>query len=196
MGHPQGFAFTEPEQIWDEIRSGCEGARGMSYQRLHLGGLQWPCPDEHHPGTPVLHVGSFASGTRAPLHLAQYRATAEQPSADYPFVLTSGRSLFEFNAGTMTGRSLTRRLRPVDTLDMCPGDADRLGLVDGQLVRISSRYGSAQLPVHVTSTMHAGELFATFHTPAAFLNNVTSPHADAVTGTPEYKVTAVQVTRV
>jgi formate dehydrogenase major subunit len=196
IGHPQGFTFTDPEEIWNEIRSGCEGARGMSYQRLHLGGLQWPCPDEHHPGTPILHVGSFASGTRAPLHRAQYRATTEMTSAGYPFVLTSGRSLFDFNAGTMTGRTLTRRLRPADVLEMCPADGDRLGLVDGQMVRVSSRYGSARLPVHLTSTMRAGELFATFHTAAAFLNNVTGPNADAVTGTPEYKVTAVQVTSV
>ncbi len=191
-GHAQGFAFASPEEIWNEIRTGCDGARGMTYRRLDRGGLQWPCLDESHPGTPILHVGSFASGTRAPLHLARYHATAEQTSAEYPFVLTTGRSLYEFNAATMTGRSLTRQFRPTDVLDMFPGDADRIGAADGDFVCITSRYGTAKLPVHLTSAMRSGELFATFHTTAAFLNNVTGPHADEVTGTPEYKVTAVR----
>ena len=66
MGQPEGFRFVSPEDIWNEIRAGCEGARGMTYQRLDHAGLQWPCPDEAHPGTPILHVDSFPSGARAP----------------------------------------------------------------------------------------------------------------------------------
>ena len=195
MGHPQGFQFASAEEIWDEIRAGCEGARGMTYRRLDRAGLQWPCPDESHSGTRMLHVGSFASGRRAQLHVARYRETAERASTDYPFVLTTGRALYEFNAATMTARSLTRTLRPADVLEMFPADAERIGVADGDYVLITSRYGSATLPVRLTPSMRSGELFATFHTGAAFLNNVTGPFADEVTGTPEYKITAVQVRR-
>jgi formate dehydrogenase major subunit len=69
MGHPQGFVFATAEDIWNEIRAGCVGARGMTYERLERTGIQWPCPSEAHVGTPILHVDAFASGARAPLRV-------------------------------------------------------------------------------------------------------------------------------
>jgi formate dehydrogenase major subunit len=196
MGHPQGFSFTNSEEIWNEIRAGCEGARGMSYQRLERAGLQWPCPGESHAGTPVLHVDSFASGTRAQLRMVEFQPTREQTTPKYPFVLITGRSLYEFNAGTMTGRSRTRELRPSDFLDMASMDAETAGVHDGDTMRVISRYGSATLPIRVTPAMRPGELFATFHTADTFLNDVTSSHRDTTVDTPEYKVTAVRIERV
>lgn len=193
MGHPHGFEFAETADIWDEVRAGCEGARGMTYERLDRAGLQWPCPSETHSGTPILHVQNFASGARATLRMVEYLPTFEQTTPRYPFVLTTGRSLYAFNAGTMTGRGRTVELRPTDLLEISPADADASGIVDGDVVEIASRYGKAMLSAHVNMTIRAGELFATFQNPGTLLNAVTGPYVDRTTGTPEYKVTAVRI---
>jgi formate dehydrogenase major subunit len=114
---------------------------------------------------------------------------------DYPFLLTTGRTLYQFNAGTMTRRSRTDSLYPTDALEVAPDDAARLDLRDGERVTVRSRYGAATLPVACTSSVKPGELFATFHDPAVFLNAVTGPERDAIVGAPEYKVTAVRIER-
>jgi formate dehydrogenase major subunit len=196
MGHSEGFGFPDPEAIWNEVRDGCEGARGMTYARLDSAGLQWPCPDISHPGTPILHVDVFASRSRAPLRMVRYQPTRERTTPAYPFTLMTGRSLYAFNAGTMTGRSRTHDLRPEDLLEICPDDARTTEIMDGDLVKLVSRYGSATLHAHVNAAMRSGELFATFHTVETFLNAVTSGHADGEAGTPEYKVTAVRIAKV
>ncbi len=192
----QGFDFRGPEQIWDEVRSLCEGARGMTYARLDEAGLQWPCPSEDHPGTPILHRDSFTLGPRATLRSVEYHASPEETTPDYPFLLTTGRSLYQFNAGTMTGRTRNTELRPADVLDMSPADASRLDFHEGESVRLVSRYGAAVLPVRFSTTIATGQLFATFHTRETFLNAVTGPHRDSEVGTPEYKLTAVRIVRV
>lgn len=190
-----GFDFQSPEQIWDEVRMLCPGARGMTYARLDRGGLQWPCPTEDHPGTSILHRDGFANGARAALRMVDYQASPEQITPEYPFTLITGRSLYGFNAGTMTGRTSNLDLRPEDVLDISPVDAGRLDLRGGDRVRVVSRYGVSVLPVRVSSTVVPGQLFATFQTIQAFLNALTSSHRDAAVGTPEYKVTAVRIER-
>lgn len=193
LGRPQGFSFDGPESIWNEIRGLWPEGAGISYARLERGGLQWPCPSEDHPGTEVLHVGRFTLGDRARLAPVEYRPSAETPTEEYPFILVTGRTLYQFNAGTMTRRTKNAELRPTDTLDISPGDAVRLGLRDGAPVTVRSRYGNARMPVRVTDRVRPGEVFATFHTADAFLNRVTGSRRDPVTGTPEYKVTAVRL---
>ena len=193
-GH--GFDFANPEAIWNEVRDLCAGARGMNYERLESGGLQWPCPADDHPGTPRLHVDVFASGRRAVLQSVEYRPSPETVSAAYPFHLTTGRCLYQFNAGTMSGRTPNRELRPSDLLDMSPDDASENGFRDGDQVRVVSRYGSAVLPVRVNEAMMRGQLFATFHTPHLRINALTGPYRDPVAGTPQYKLTAARVERV
>jgi formate dehydrogenase major subunit len=193
MGAESGFSFASPEQIWEEIRRVWPAGAGITYARLEAGGLQWPCPDESHPGTGLLHQTTFTGGARAALQRIDYRPTVERASDDYPFLLVTGRSLYHFNAGTMTMRTPNVELRPTDTLDMSPTDAARLGLADGDRVRVQSRRGSIELPLHVDPAVSEGTLFATFHTAEVFLNEVTSSVRDAVVDTPEYKVTAVAV---
>lgn len=194
MGAP-GFSFEHPSQIWDEVRGLCDGARGMTYQRLDSAGLQWPCPAEDHPGTLTLHADRFAGGPRAALQVVGYRPTPETVSDAYPFLLNTGRSLYQFNAGTMTRRTPNNALRPADLLDVSPLDAAELGVHDGDAIRVTSRYGSAVLPARVNAGIARGQLFATFQTPGVFLNALTSPHRDSIVGTPEYKVTAVRLER-
>jgi formate dehydrogenase major subunit len=191
----QGFDFTSAEEIWDEVRGLCEGARGMTYARLDAGGLQWPCPEADHPGTAILHRDAFASGSRAALAAVDYHPTPEVVTPEYPFRLITGRSLYQFNAGTMTGRTRNNELRPTDLLDISPADAGGMSIRDGDLVRVTSRYGSAELPAHLDMGLRAGELFATFQRPETLLNAVTGPYRDSVVGTPEYKMTAVRIER-
>ncbi|MGF2075283.1 molybdopterin dinucleotide binding domain-containing protein, partial [Enterococcus casseliflavus] len=107
--------------------------------------------------------------------------------------LTTGRTLHQFNVGTMTARSPQRLLRETDTLDMHPSDASALGLPDGATVRVASRHGAATLPLRITEAVLPGQLFATFHDPARGLNAVTGPVRDTMTGAPEYKVVAVRI---
>jgi formate dehydrogenase major subunit len=195
LGHAEGFAFQSPEEVWDEVRRVWPAGAGLSYARLEAGGLQWPCPDESHPGTRVLHTHGFAGGPRAALRRIDFTPSPEARSEDYPFVLVTGRRLYQFNAGTMTMRTPHAALQPGDWLDMAPADAERLGLEDGARVRVRSRHGEAVLPLRRAEGLRPGELFTTFHTPEVFINAVTSPHQDGVTHTPEYKVTAVRVER-
>jgi formate dehydrogenase major subunit len=192
----QGFEYSGPEAIWNEVRALCEGARGMTYARLDRGGLQWPCPSEDHPGTSLLHRDTFAIGARAQLTAIEYRPTPEDTTPAFPFRFITGRSLYQYNAGTMTGRTGNAELRPTDVLDVCPTDAGRLHIQEGDLVRVVSQYGSAMLTAHVDAAVQSGQLFATFHQPEVLLNALTGPHRDAVVGTPEYKVTAVRIERV
>lgn len=193
MGATRGFDFGSAQEIWDEVRSVWKAGAGMTYARLDQKSLQWPCPTEDHPGTQVLHGESFPMGKKASLRRLEYKATEERVSPEFPFVLVTGRTLYQFNAGTMTMRTPNVKLRPSDTLDVHPDDAARLGIASGAPVVVKSRYGEATLPARVTDVVQPGELFATFHCAKVFLNRVTSPVRDGITGTPEYKVTAVSL---
>lgn len=195
MGHPQGFSFNDAEGIWNEIRAVWPAGAGLSYARLEHESINWPCPDESHPGTPVLHREKFAQGERAALACIPFVATPEQCDADYPLLLTTGRTLYHFNAGTMTYRTPNRELRPGDTLDMSPVDAKKHGINDGEQARISSRYGEALLPVRISDRIKPGELFCTFHLPELLVNRLTSNERDRLVHAPEYKVTSVRVER-
>jgi formate dehydrogenase major subunit len=193
MGHGEAFAFTSAEEIWNEIRRVWKAGAGITYARLDRAGLQWPCPDETHPGTTILHVDSFTSGRTAPLQCIDFEGTTESPSAEFPFILTTGRTLYQFNAGTMTMRTPNRALRHTDTLDLSPADAARLGLRDGDPARLTSRHGSATLPVRIDPRIKSGEVFATFHASEASVNVLTGSGRDKQVMTPEYKVAAVRI---
>lgn len=196
MGFAAQFEFQSPEGIWNEIRAVWKAGAGISYRRLEQSGLQWPCPSEEHPGTTVLHTDSFPHGMRAPLKRVLFHPTREFTSPEFPFLLVTGRTLYQFNAGTMTMRTPNAALRPADTLDVSPADAERLSFHNGEAVRLISRHGEARLPVKITATVKPGELFATFHTSLAFLNNLTGPARDTIVDTPEYKIVAVRLEKV
>jgi formate dehydrogenase major subunit len=195
MGKGQFFDYDSPEEMWNEIRLVWPAGRGITYKRLEDGGLQWPCPGEDDPGTDVMHTESFPIGKKVELRRVPYRPTVEKVSEEYPFVLITGRTLYQFNAGTMTMRTLNAELKPQDILEICAEDAAGLKLENGERVLIRSRYGEAKLPVRITSAVRQGEAFATFHTAEVFLNRVTGPHRDRHVKTPEYKVTAVQLVK-
>ncbi|HEY5895595.1 MAG TPA: formate dehydrogenase subunit alpha [Chthoniobacterales bacterium] len=193
MGHGEQFAYGTAEEIWNEVRRVWKAGAGISYKRLESGGLQWPCPTEDHPGTQILHRETFPTGKTAPLMCIDFHATPETVNAEYPYLLTTGRTLYQFNAGTMTMRTANTQLRRTDTLDVSPADADRLHLHEGDAAHVRSRHGHAVLPIHFNPRIKPGELFATFHTTAVSLNQLIGPHRDTHTLTPEYKVVAVRV---
>ncbi|MBX3299683.1 MAG: formate dehydrogenase subunit alpha [Acidobacteria bacterium] len=196
MGQGEHFAFGSAADIWDEIRAVWPAGRGITYSRIESRGLQWPCTDGSDPGLPVLHGETFSIGKRAALRRVKHRPTPEQVSEDFPFLLTTGRTLYHFNAGTMTMRTPNASLRPTDRLMLSRSDAERLSISDGELVRLVSRHGDASLPAAITDVVKPGELFATFHDPNVFLNFATSPVRDRFTLAPEFKVTAVRVEKI
>jgi formate dehydrogenase major subunit len=193
MGKSGFFDFHSPEEIWEEIRSVWKAGHGITYARLENGGLQWPCPTEDHPGTTVLHTKFFPSGQPAPLQQIGFTASNETASPESPFLLTTGRTLYQFNAGTMTMRTANVELRSNDTLDISAEDAMRLELSDGERVRVRSRYGEVFVPIRINAAVKPGELFATFHTTDVFVNRLIGSGRDNVVHTPEYKIVAARI---
>jgi formate dehydrogenase major subunit len=193
MGHEGSFHFQSALEIWDEVRRVWPAGAGLSYERLEHGGIQWPCPSDDHPGTRRLHASAFAREKTARLHLASYEPSPERCDEEYPLMLTTGRRLYQFNAGTMTRRTDNTLLQPCDVVEISAADAARHSLSDGERVHLRSRHGETVLPIAISSRVREGELFATFHTGEVFLNRLIGPLTDAVTHTPEYKLTAVQI---
>jgi formate dehydrogenase major subunit len=140
-----------------------------------------------------LHTHIFDNHDRPTLRRVKANLTTESVSDEYPLLLTTGRALYQFNAGTMTSRSQTQQLRPTDLLLISANDAHDLGIKNHQVVAVISRYGQATIRASISNSVQAGELFATFHSPDTFLNRVISNHRDRFVQTPEYKVTAVRV---
>jgi formate dehydrogenase major subunit len=193
MGFASAFPYHSAEEIWDEIRSVWKAGAGISYSRIEQEGLQWPCPDETHPGTSILHKETFAGSKTAALQCIDFQESTESLTDDYPLLLTTGRNLYQFNAGTMTLRTHNLELHPTDTLDISSHDAIRLGLDDGETVRITSRHGTVEIPLHIDPRTKEGQLFASFHSAEIGLNRLTGQGRDKQALTPEYKVIAVRI---
>ena len=136
---------------------------------------------------------SLPSGRRAPLKRIEFHAIGRDDIARISVPATTGRTLYQFNAGTMTMRTPNLELRPTDTLDISAEDAARLELSDGERARVRSRYGEVFAPIRINPAVKPGELFATFHTREVFLNRLIGPGRDNVVHTPEYKVITVRV---
>ncbi|MCL2140513.1 MAG: molybdopterin-dependent oxidoreductase, partial [Dehalococcoidia bacterium] len=192
----RGFDFASPRAIMQEISSLVPSYGGISHQRLDdCGGLQWPCPTPEHPGTPILHTDSFTRGLGRFMPLA-YRPIGESPDAEYPLLLDTGRTRFHYHTGTMTRRVYgLNRLMSEEKLQIHPLDADLLGIVDGDVVRVSSRRGSVTARALVTDVTPHGTVYMTFHFRETPTNLLTSTARDPIAFTPEFKACAVKVTK-
>jgi predicted molibdopterin-dependent oxidoreductase YjgC len=192
-GHPSA------EDLWNELRTLSPMHAGMSYQRLEeLGGIQWPCYDEHHPGEMFLHARLWEEdpakrGAPAPFTPVEQEPPVDELSPEFPIRLTTGRRLDSFNTGVQSGQYTTPIRRP-ETLNLSPEDASRLGMAEGEVVRVSSRRGSLEVPVHVDEQLRAGLAFMTLHFPDQVPTNVLTLDAwDPKSGTAEFKATAIRV---
>lgn len=194
MGKP-GFAYTHPSQIMEEIASLTPSYAGISYERLENGGIQWPCPTPDHPGTPILHTLTFNRGKGKFLPLA-FKPPMEMPDADYPFILTTERSLFHYHTGTMSRKVKgLNQFRSQELVEINPADAAGLGISDGDIVTVSSRRGKVTARAKVTGVSPMGVISMTFHFAESPTNAVTSTYLDPVAKIPELKVCAVKVER-
>ncbi len=194
----RGFAFANPSQIMDEIASLTPSYGGISYDRLEKGSLQWPCPTREHPGTPILHTERFVTsngkGRFIPL---EYKPSMELPDAEYPLVLTTGRSLYQFHTGTLTRKvDGLNILRGEELVEINPKDASDLGIADGEVVRVTSRRGQVSAKAKVTEVSPVGVISMTFHFAESAANLLTNTALDPVAKIPELKVCAVKVEKV
>ncbi len=195
LGAP-GWNYADASAIMDEIARVTPIYGGIAYDRLDGEGLQWPCPTRDHPGTPILHVDRFPRGPQHRGHFSpvHHQPAAELPDAEYPLMLTTGRILQHWHTRTMTGRvGGLEFLAPEERVEVNPVDAARLGLRDGDWVRVSSRRGSVTARAWVVDRPRPGLIFMTFHYAEALGNVLTNNVVDPVAKIPEYKVCAVRV---
>ena len=191
------LALPNAQAAWDEMRLLSPMHHGMSYERLEkLGGIQWPCPDESHPGSPFLHGRLWETpmrGMKAGFHPAEDVPPAEKLDARFPLRLTTGRRLDSYNTGVQSGGYASpRRLR--ETIDLSPADMQSLGLAEGERVRIVSRRGAVEAPARVDPGLKQGLVFMTLHFPEQVdVNLLTIDATDPRSGTAEFKAAAVRV---
>jgi predicted molibdopterin-dependent oxidoreductase YjgC len=187
------WEYMNPAEVMDEIAALTPSYGGIRHHRLEHTSLQWPCPNESHPGTPILHVGKF---TRGPGNLVpvDFLPPAELPDEAYPLLLTTGRVLYHYHTGSLTRRSVgLSAIYPEGLLEIHPEDAARLRVGDGEMVKVSSRRGEVNVKADVTEKIQPGVVFMTFHFAESAANLLTNPGVDPVAKIPEYKACAVKV---
>ena len=190
MGYPQKRMTSA--QVMDEIAALTPSYHGISHARLDAGeSLQWPCPDSAHPGTPIMHANGPVRG-RALFYPAAYAPAAELPDDEYPFILSTGRILSQYNAASMTLRvpGLVE-IEGEGFIEVNREDARRLGIADGERVIVRSRRGTIDAAARVGEKVFPGETWMPFHFPDAPVNRVTNAVFDEFACIPEYKVCAV-----
>jgi len=194
VGFPMNY--THASQIMDEIARLTPTFTGVSFDRLdELGSIQWPCNAAHPVGTPTMHVDEFVRG-KGRFLITEYVPTTEKVTAKFPLILTTGRILSQYNVGAQTRRTENNVWHDEDRLEIHPHDAEERGIEDGDWVGISSRAGETVLRSRVTERVQPGVVYTTFHFPESGANVITTDNSDWATNCPEYKVTAVQATRV
>jgi formate dehydrogenase major subunit len=202
LAHRLGAAWSyeKAEEVWEECRSLSPMHAGMSYRRLEeLGGIQWPCADENDPGSLFLHGRLWErpiEGPPAPFTAVEDDPPVEKLSPEFPLRLTTGRRLDSYNTGVQTG-GYTSPLRKKEYLQISPEDAHTLGVIEGEVVRASSRRGAVEVAVHIDSTLRPGLVFMTLHFPDQVATNLLTIDAlDPKSGTAEFKASAIRIDKV
>ena len=199
MGYGKQFPYKTEEEIFEEIARVTPSYRGMNYERLeHPYALQWPCPDTNHPGTQILYTDRFATiDGQGVFSVVEWRPPAEVTDSAYPLILTTGRSIWHWHTGTMTRRSPTLD-NEVKTgwVEIHPEDAERLGIDDSEMVRVTSRRGEIEIQALVTVDIKEGEVFIPFHFKECPANILTNNAVDTISRIPEYKACAVKIEKI
>jgi formate dehydrogenase major subunit len=194
LGYPMNY--SHPSEIMDEIAHLTPQFANVSYQKIdEMGSIQWPCNDEAPQGTPTMHADEFVRG-KGRFMLTEYIPTPERTSSKYPLILTTGRILSQYNVGAQTRRTENVAWHSEDRLELHPHDAEVLGISDGDWVGVKSRVGETVMHAVISDRMQPGVVYTTFHFPHSGANVITTDNSDWATNCPEYKVTAVHVSKV
>ncbi|MGB4803514.1 MAG: molybdopterin dinucleotide binding domain-containing protein, partial [Anaerolineae bacterium] len=192
-GSHAGWEYLSPADIMDEIASLTPSYGGIHHWRLQKAGLQWPCPNDNHAGTPILHVGKFTRGLGR-FSAVEHLPPAELPDAEFPLTLTTGRLLWHYHTGSMTRRSKGLNAQsPEGFVDINPEDAQPSAIHDGDWVQVISRRGELKTKAHITEDVPPGVVFMTFHFAEAPVNALTNPVLDPIAKIPEFKACAVAI---
>jgi predicted molibdopterin-dependent oxidoreductase YjgC len=187
--------YRTAEEVWDEFADLSPLWTGIRYDRIEEVGLQWPCTDRDHPGTPFLHSPSPSRPSgKGKFYPVEYQPPIEQPDSEYPFVLSTGRTLYHYNSATMTMREEGVVQKQEDPfVEMHPEDAVALGIEDGDWVRLVSRRGDLEARAAVGERVYPGLVWMALHFAQAKVNWLTHDVGDPLIGTPEYKTSAVRI---
>lgn len=188
--------YKHASDIMDEVAELTPTFKGVSFKKLdELGSIQWPCNDEAPTGTPTMHIDEFVRG-KGKFFVTEYVATTEKVTPKFPLILTTGRILSQYNVGAQTRRTKNVAWHAEDVVEIHPFDAEERGIKENDWVGIMSRAGETVLRVKITERVQPGVIYTTFHHPESGANVITTDNSDWATNCPEFKVTAVQVTRV
>ena len=193
----KGFDYTEPSEIMDELTKLIPAYGGISYKRLERGGIQWPCLDENHPGTQLLHSEKFATKSgKGKFVTLPHPKTAEVTTEEYPLILTTDRSLYHFH-GTMTRRVYGLNvLGKSEQLVIHPDDAAKFGVKEGELVKVVSRRGAVEVQPMISTNCQAGLVSMSFHFSETPTNMLTCGEVDPIAKIPTTKMCAVRIEKI
>jgi formate dehydrogenase major subunit/formate dehydrogenase alpha subunit len=186
--------YPDAEAVWNELADLSPNWTGIRYDRLEDTGLQWPCPDRDHPGSPYLHAPAPARPGGGKFWPVEYQPPIELPDSEYPLTLTTGRTLYHYNSATMTMREdgiTDKQEEPF--FEISPEDASALGLAEGDPARLVSRRGEVEARTVLSDRVYPGLVWMALHFAEAKVNWLTHDVGDPLIGTPEYKVSAVRV---
>jgi len=197
IGYKDKFSFTSAGEIFEEIRSCVPQYKGITYERLKktVGGIHWPCPSEDHPGTPTMFLQKFNTPDGlGHFQVVEYKPPAEVPDEEYPYFLTTGRSIFHYHTGVMTRRTpkLVDEV-PRGFVEVNPEDATKAGVKDKDVVTLRTRRGSIEAEARVTDEVPPGLLFVPFHFPNSCANVLTISALDPSAKCAETKVCSVKM---
>lgn len=193
-----GINYHSTEEIWNELISLCHLYKGATYEKLSgLGYVQWPCPDEDHPGTPWLYAGNKfqTASQKGLLFAAEWRPPLEKTDAEYPLGLCTVREVGHYSCRSMTGncKELANLADEPGYVTINPEDAAGLGIKDQELVWVASRRGKVMARAAVTDRTNKGAVYMTYQWWIGACNELTVHHVDPISKTPEYKFSAVRV---
>ena len=194
LGYPMNYKHAS--EIMDEVAQLTPTFKGVSFDKIdELGSIQWPCNDEYPEGTPTMHVDEFVRG-KGKFFITEYIPTTERVNNKFPLILTTGRILAHYNVGAQTRRTNNTEWHTEDLVEIHPHDAEDRGINEQDWVGINSRAGDTVLRAKITDRVQPGVIYTTFHHPVSGANVITTDNSDWATNCPEFKVTAVQVTKV
>ena len=192
MGYEKEFSYRRAEDVFQEIRELVPEYKGIIYERLNKGGIQWPCYSEDHLGTDILYKDGFPK--RPTLFRCDPKPKDRMPEKEYPFILTTGRSLFHYHSGTMSMRiEGLKEIFSDPTIEINPKDAERLGISDGDMVEMCSEKGKIKVKAKISDRVEEGVFFSTFHFPESPVNLLSESSFDPMAKIPCFKTIPVQI---